>query len=150
MQGWLGRSDFVLHSGEGSIHAMQWQHTTLAWANDLGVKVSSRHARRLRLGRVRGVGPPVAQAPAPAAPPSRPIGTPAAHRGGPPLQVYDTGLHQMVGTVLRNKDGRFADCFDCRLYLHDDNRLFIAWPDCVKVRCRGWGGRGRAPGKGGG
>jgi hypothetical protein len=41
-QGWLGRSDHVLHQGEGSIQAVAWQGLTLAWANELGVKVGGR------------------------------------------------------------------------------------------------------------
>lgn len=38
-QGWLGRSDHTLHQGEGAIQAVAWQGVTLAWANELGVKV---------------------------------------------------------------------------------------------------------------
>lgn len=29
----------VLHSGEGSIHAVKWRASLVAWANDVGVKV---------------------------------------------------------------------------------------------------------------
>jgi len=29
----------VLHSGEGSIHAVKWRASLVAWANDAGVKV---------------------------------------------------------------------------------------------------------------
>jgi hypothetical protein len=39
-QGWLGRSDHVLHQGEGTICAVNWHSSTLVWANDVGVKVS--------------------------------------------------------------------------------------------------------------
>ncbi|KAK7262225.1 hypothetical protein RJT34_29788 [Clitoria ternatea] len=36
---WLGYRDQVLHSGEGSIHAVKWRSSLVAWANDAGVKV---------------------------------------------------------------------------------------------------------------
>ncbi|CAL5212206.1 unnamed protein product [Lathyrus oleraceus] len=36
---WLGYRDQVLHSGEGSIHAVKWRANLVAWANDVGVKV---------------------------------------------------------------------------------------------------------------
>ncbi|KEH29938.1 putative chromatin regulator PHD family [Medicago truncatula] len=36
---WLGYRDQVLHSGEGSIHAVKWRASLVAWANDVGVKV---------------------------------------------------------------------------------------------------------------
>ncbi|KAH1225318.1 Vacuolar protein sorting-associated protein 41 [Glycine max] len=35
---WLGYRDQVLHSGEGSIHAVKWRASLVAWANDAGVK----------------------------------------------------------------------------------------------------------------
>jgi len=38
-QGWLGRSDHVLHQGEGPIRAVAWHGSILAWANDVGIKV---------------------------------------------------------------------------------------------------------------
>lgn len=41
MQGWLGSKDSVVHSGEGPIHVARWSGNYIAWANDLGVKVSS-------------------------------------------------------------------------------------------------------------
>ncbi|KAH1220626.1 Vacuolar protein sorting-associated protein 41 [Glycine max] len=36
---WLGYRDQVLHSGEGSIHAVKWRASLVAWVNDAGVKV---------------------------------------------------------------------------------------------------------------
>jgi hypothetical protein len=38
-QGWLGRSDHVVHQGEGIIRTVAWHGSTLVWANDIGVKV---------------------------------------------------------------------------------------------------------------
>lgn len=38
-QGWLGRSDHLLHQGEGAIRAVAWHSSTLVWANEVGVKV---------------------------------------------------------------------------------------------------------------
>jgi len=40
-QGWLGRSDHVLHQGEGTIRAVNWHSSTLVWANEVGIKVSA-------------------------------------------------------------------------------------------------------------
>jgi hypothetical protein len=39
VQGWLGRSDHVLHQGEGTIRAVNWHSSTLVWANEVGIKV---------------------------------------------------------------------------------------------------------------
>jgi len=61
------------------------------------------------------------------------------------VQVYDTNMHQFVGSIKRPKGGRFADCFDCQLYVHDGDTaevLYVAWPDCIKVGGGGsWGTR---------
>eukprot|EP00879_Flechtneria_rotunda_P009956 GHRR01010412.1.p1 GENE.GHRR01010412.1~~GHRR01010412.1.p1 ORF type:complete len:643 (+),score=235.12 GHRR01010412.1:168-2096(+) len=84
-QGWLGRSDTVVHQGEGVIRAVAWHSSTLIWANDVGIK------------------------------------------------VYDTNTHQFIGSISRPRGGRFADCYDCRLYLHEGAELYAAWPDCIKV-----------------
>ncbi|GBF95415.1 hypothetical protein Rsub_08377 [Raphidocelis subcapitata] len=44
-QGWLGRSDHVLHQGEGAVQAVAWAGTTLAWTDAIGARVyaSSNH-----------------------------------------------------------------------------------------------------------
>lgn len=39
LQGWLGRSDYLIHQGEGAIRAVTWHSSTLVWANDVGLKV---------------------------------------------------------------------------------------------------------------
>ncbi|KIY98587.1 Vacuolar protein sorting-associated protein 41-like protein [Monoraphidium neglectum] len=84
--GWLGRSDHVLHQGEGAIQAVAWQGTTLAWANEVGVK------------------------------------------------VYSSSNHQLLGNLGRPKNGRFADCLACRLYLApDEGAVYAAWADAVRV-----------------
>jgi len=54
-QGWLGRSDHVLHQGEGAIQAVAWQGVTLAWANAVGVKVRRCRLALLGLGLASGV-----------------------------------------------------------------------------------------------
>eukprot|EP00882_Tetradesmus_deserticola_P033885 GHRQ01038742.1.p1 GENE.GHRQ01038742.1~~GHRQ01038742.1.p1 ORF type:complete len:223 (+),score=59.26 GHRQ01038742.1:288-956(+) len=46
-QGWLGRSDTVLHQGEGPIRAVAWQGSILAWASDVGTRVSAAALRVL-------------------------------------------------------------------------------------------------------
>eukprot|EP00775_Hariotina_reticulata_P006761 gene6761-6978_t len=85
-QGWLGRSDHVLHQGEGTIRAVAWHCSILAWANDVGIK------------------------------------------------VYDTNSHQFIGSISRPRGGRFADCYDCCLYLHPESTtLYVAWPDAITV-----------------
>eukprot|EP00854_Cymbomonas_tetramitiformis_P000567 gene567-967_t len=38
-KGWLGNRDHVLHKGEGTIHAVKWCGSLIAWANDAGVKM---------------------------------------------------------------------------------------------------------------
>ncbi len=40
LQGWFGRSDSKIHEGEGTIHCIVWGGSVLAWANDVGVRVS--------------------------------------------------------------------------------------------------------------
>lgn len=51
--------------------------------------------------------------------------------------MYDTNIHQFVGSIKRPRGGRFADCYDCQLYVHDGDAaevVYVAWPDCIKVR----------------
>ena len=38
-KGWLGNKDYALHSGEGTIHAVRWTGSLIAWANDIGVRI---------------------------------------------------------------------------------------------------------------
>ena len=38
-KGWRGNKDVVLHQGEGPIHAIRWEGSLIAWANDTGVKM---------------------------------------------------------------------------------------------------------------
>ena len=33
-KGWFGNKDVVIHAGEGTIHAIKWRGTLIAWAND--------------------------------------------------------------------------------------------------------------------
>jgi hypothetical protein len=57
------------------------------------------------------------------------------------VQVYDTNMHQFVGSIKRPRGGRFADCFDCQLYVHDGDTakvLYVAWPDYIKVSEVAW------------
>lgn len=39
-KGWFGNMrDFLVHGGEGPIHAIRWEGEFIAWANEIGVKV---------------------------------------------------------------------------------------------------------------
>lgn len=42
LQGWLGSKDATLHAGEGTIQTARWSGTLVAWANNVGIKVSIR------------------------------------------------------------------------------------------------------------
>ena len=33
-KGWFGNKEVVLHAGEGTIHAVKWRGSLIAWAND--------------------------------------------------------------------------------------------------------------------
>jgi hypothetical protein len=39
----------------------------------------------------------------------------------------------MFGSIPRPRGGRFPDCCECRLYLHEGEDLYVAWPDCIQV-----------------
>lgn len=56
-KGWLGDRNHVLHSGEGTVHAVRWMGTFIAWANDVGVKVynSATHQRVTYIDRPKGL-----------------------------------------------------------------------------------------------
>jgi len=55
-KGWLGSRDHVLHSGEGTIHAVKWCGSLIAWANDAGVKMydCTENQRITYIGRPKG------------------------------------------------------------------------------------------------
>lgn len=56
-KGWLGDRNHVLHSGEGTVHAVRWMGTFIAWANDVGVKIynAATHQRVTYIDRPKGL-----------------------------------------------------------------------------------------------
>ena len=121
-KGWFGNKDVVLHAGEGTIHAIKWRGSLIAWANDTvrrpppsaalvgpPTPCSRKGCRAQRIGSGLGLG--------------RPQG----------VKIYDCISKQRISYIERDKTRMRADMYHCSLCWKSDTLLLIAWADMVHV-----------------
>ena len=53
--------------------------------------------------------------------------------GAHAMQVYDTLTHSQIRTILRPAGGAHASSSQVSLLFGQNERLYIGWPDCIKV-----------------